>query len=118
LARFEAAICQLADTTLTVSEEDAATLRTLEPQGRYRVVPNAIDPDLYPRRAGWPARPALLFTGIFDYRPNVDAARWLLDAVMPRVWARQPEARVFVVGRRPAPDLVARGQRDARIAVT
>ena len=109
---------RLADATLAVSEEDAAALRALEPRGRYRVVPNAIDPDGYPRRAGWPARPALLFAGTLDYRPNADAARWLLDAVMPHVWERQPEARVFVVGRGPAPDLVARGQHDPRIAVT
>jgi glycosyltransferase involved in cell wall biosynthesis len=118
LARFEAAICRMADLTLTVSNEDADALRALQPDGHYRVVPNAIDPDAYPKRSGWPARPAVLFTGTLDYRPNVDAARWLLDAVMPMVWARAPEARVFVVGRRPAADLVARGQHDARIAVT
>lgn len=118
LARFEAAACRLADATLAVSDEDAAALGELEPRGRYRVVPNAIDPDAYPRRDGWPARPALLFTGTMDYRPNADAARWLLDAVMPTVWEQVPEARVFLVGRGPAPDLVARGQRDARIAVT
>jgi glycosyltransferase involved in cell wall biosynthesis len=118
LARFEAAACRLADATLTVTEEDAAALRDLEPRGRYRVVPNAIDPDAYPRREGWPARPALLFAGTLDYRPNADAARWLLDAIMPMVWESVPEARVFVVGRGPAPDLVARGQHDARIAVT
>jgi len=118
LARFEAAICRLADATVAVSDEDAAQLKSLEPAGRYRVVPNAIDPAAYPRRSGWPARPALLFAGTLDYRPNADAARWLLDAVMPRVWERVPEARVFVVGRRPASDLVARGQHDARIAVT
>ena len=118
LARFEAAACRLADATLTVSEEDAAALGVLEPKGRYRVVPNAIDPDAYPRREGWPARPALLFAGTLEYRPNADAARWLLDAIMPVVWEQVPEARVFVVGRGPAPDLVARGQRDARVAVT
>jgi glycosyltransferase involved in cell wall biosynthesis len=118
LARFEAAVCAFADATLTVSEEDAATLRALEPRGRYRIIPNAIDPDAYPRRDGWPSRPALLFAGTLAYRPNADAARWLLDAVMPKVWERQPEVRVFVVGKGPAPDLVARGQRDPRIAVT
>ncbi len=118
LARFEAAACRLADATLAVSEEDAAALGELEPRGRYRVVPNAIDPDAYPRREGWPTRPSLLFTGTMDYRPNADAARWLLDAVMPNVWESVPEARVFVVGRGPARDLVARGQHDARIAVT
>lgn len=118
LARFEAAACRLADATLAVSEEDAAALRDLEPRGRYRVVPNAIDPDAYPRREGWPARPAVLFAGTLDYRPNADAARWLLDAIMPIVWETVPEARVFVVGRGPSLDLVARGQHDARIAVT
>jgi glycosyltransferase involved in cell wall biosynthesis len=118
LARFEAAICRMADLTLTVSDEDAAALTALQPAGRYRVVPNAIAPAAYPKRQGWPARPAVLFTGTLDYRPNADAARWLLEAVMPRVWERAPEARVFVVGRRPAPDLVARGQQDARVAVT
>jgi glycosyltransferase involved in cell wall biosynthesis len=118
LARFEAAACRLADVTLTVSNEDARALHQLEPRGRYRVVPNAIDPEAYPRRAGWPARPAVLFTGTLDYRPNADAARWLLDSIMPAVWETVPEARVFVVGRGPATDLVARGQQDARIAVT
>lgn len=118
LARFEAAACRLADVTLAVSEQDAAALRELEPRGRYQVVPNAIDPDAYPRRQGWPARPAVLFTGTLDYRPNADAARWLLDAIMPTVWDSVPETRVFVVGRGPAPDLVTRGQHDARIAVT
>jgi glycosyltransferase involved in cell wall biosynthesis len=104
--------------TLTVSEEDATALGALEPRGRYRVVPNTIDPDAYPRRESRSTRPAVLFSGTLDYRPNADAARWLLDEVMPTVWERVPEARIFVVGRRPAADLVARGQRDARIAVT
>jgi glycosyltransferase involved in cell wall biosynthesis len=118
LARFEATACHLADATLAVSEQDAAALRALEPRGQYRVVPNAIDPDAYPGRDGWPARPAVLFAGTLGYRPNADAVRWLLDAIMPTVWERVPEARVFVVGRGPAADLVARGQHDPRVAVT
>jgi polysaccharide biosynthesis protein PslH len=118
LARFEAAACRLADLTLTVSEDDAAALRRLEPGGQYRAVPNAIDPAAYPRRQGWPARPTVLFTGTLDYRPNADAVRWLLDRIMPLVWQDVPEARVLIVGRGPAADLVARGQHDSRIAVT
>jgi len=118
LVRFEAAACGLADATLTVSDQDAAALRALQPRGRYHVVPNAIDPAVYPQRTGWPTRPAVLFTGTLDYRPNADAVRWLLDAIMPVVWETVPEARVFVVGRGPAADLVRRGQSDPRIAVT
>lgn len=118
LARFEAAACRLADATLVVSDDDAAALRALEPAGRYRVVPNAIDPDAYPRRTGWPREPAILFAGTLDYRPNADAARWLLDAIVPAVWEQAPRTRVFLVGRGPAADLVRRGQRDPRVVVT
>lgn len=118
LARFEAAACRMADLTLTVSEDDAAMFGQLEPNGRYRVVPNAIDPAVYPQRVGWPDRPALLFAGTLDYRPNADAVRWLLDRIMPLVWQEIPEARVLVVGRGPSADLVARGQHDPRIVVT
>lgn len=118
LARFERAACRLADRVVTVSEDDAGALRALEPTGRYAVVPNAIDAALYPPRESWPARPGVLFAGTLDYRPNADAVRWLLDEIAPLVHIRQPEARVFVVGRDPAPDVVARGQHDPRIAVT
>ena len=118
LTRFERAACRLADRVVTVSEEDASALRVLEPAGRYAIVPNAIDVGAYPRREDWPARPGILFAGTLDYRPNADAVRWLLGEIVPLVHARQPNARVFVVGRGPAPDVVARGQHDPRIAVT
>ena len=119
LARFEQAACRLADRVVAVSDEDAGALASLEPGGRYAVVPNAIDTHAYPRRRERPsARPGLLFTGTLDFRPNVDAADWFLDEVFPRVRVRHPEARAFVVGRAPRRALVARGQRDASIAVT
>lgn len=118
LTRFERAACRLADRVVTVSDEDASALRALEPGGRYAVVPNAIDVEAYSHRAGWPARPAVMFAGTLDYRPNRDAVRWLLDEIAPRVHAREAAARFFVVGRDPPADLVARGQHDSRIAVT
>ena len=118
LTRFERAACRLADHVVTVSEGDAGALRALEPTGHYAIVPNAIDASAYPRRDDWPARPGILFAGTLDYRPNADAVRWLLDAIVPLVHARQSAARIFIVGRDPAPDVVARGQHDPRIAVT
>jgi polysaccharide biosynthesis protein PslH len=118
LARFERAACRLADRVLTVSSADARALERLEPGGRYAVVPNAIDTEAYPPRRDPPDRPGLLFTSTFDFRPNADAADWFLDEVFPRVRVRHPDVRAFLVGRAPRPALVARGQRDAAIAVT
>jgi glycosyltransferase involved in cell wall biosynthesis len=36
-----------------------------------------------------------------DYRPNIDAALWFATHILPRVRARQPEARFVVVGQKP-----------------
>ena len=118
LARFEGAACRLADHVIAVSAEDAGALQALEPRGRYSVVPNAVDTRSVGPRAERPGRAGLLFTGTLDFRPNVDAIDWFLDEIFPRVRVHHPDARAFVVGRGPRRELVARGQRDAGIAIT
>ena len=63
-----------------------------------RLVPNVVDvaaiapvvPDAAARRA--------LFVGNFSYEPNRNGLRFLLDDVMPRVWAELPDARLRLVG--------------------
>jgi glycosyltransferase involved in cell wall biosynthesis len=40
-----------------------------------------------------------------DYMPNVDAARRVLDHVLPAIRAVRPDATFHVVGRNPPPDL-------------
>jgi glycosyltransferase involved in cell wall biosynthesis len=40
----------------------------------------------------------LLFAGDFTHPPNVDAAVWLATAIMPRIRARHPAAKLKVVG--------------------
>jgi len=36
--------------------------------------------------------------GSYTHHPNVEAAVWLVDCVMPRVWEKAPEARLRLVG--------------------
>ena len=40
----------------------------------------------------------MLFLGNYEYAPNVDAVEWMLDEILPRVWAHCPEARMSVCG--------------------
>ena len=51
-----------------------------------------------PRRA---IRPRVVFVGRMGYHANLAAARQLLDDIMPRVWARAPDARLLLVGADP-----------------
>jgi glycosyltransferase involved in cell wall biosynthesis len=42
----------------------------------------------------------VLFAGAMDYYPNLDAAHYLTQAIMPAVWARRPEVRLIIAGRK------------------
>lgn len=98
LRRFERSVLARSAECWMVSEADAAAARELCPGARLRLVPNVVDvsaiapvvPDTAARRA--------LFVGNFSYEPNRNGLRFLLDDVMPRVWAALPDARLRLVG--------------------
>jgi glycosyltransferase involved in cell wall biosynthesis len=121
LARYERMVMRSADVVAAVSEEDRRTLLRLQPAALIGVVPNGVDTAHFSRAAlaGERAGPlslaasTLVFSGTLDFRPNVDAVLWFAREVLPRVRARRPEARLLVVGKRPAPALRALAEQGA-----
>ncbi|MCQ2327668.1 MAG: glycosyltransferase [Bacteroidales bacterium] len=43
----------------------------------------------------------VIFSGNMSYAPNVDAARFLINEIMPMVWAKFPETKVVLAGSNP-----------------
>ena len=112
LARFEASVCRLADAVTVVSAADRLAFASLAPGLDVVVVPNGIDLDDYrPTPRPTPKVAAIVFTGKMDYRPNLDAALWFADKIMPLVQARQPQAVFQIVGQGASPQLARFGQR-------
>jgi glycosyltransferase involved in cell wall biosynthesis len=67
------------------------------------VVGNGVDLDYF-RSAGKAKQPAsMVFTGVMDYRPNIDAVVWFCDEILPIVQAEIPAANFTICGSRPAP---------------
>jgi sugar transferase (PEP-CTERM/EpsH1 system associated) len=108
LARAEIAIAARSSASLFVSEAEADLFRRRPGVAAEHVhaLGNGVDleyfdgqrayPDPYP-----PGGPVLVFTGMMDYRANVDAVRWFADAVLPEIRARHPDARFAIVGAKP-----------------
>lgn len=94
--------------TVVVAEPDAAELRGLAPGLPVEVIPNGVDLDFFTPTAAPREPDTLLFTGNFEYAPNVDAAFRLLDHIMPRVWQKRPNAALWLVGNAPPARLLAR----------
>ncbi|MEG3193035.1 glycosyltransferase [Lysobacter sp. D1-1-M9] len=84
------------DTTLVVSEVERELLASDAPGAQVAVLSNlhrvaAAGP-------GFEARRDVVFVGGFRHPPNVDAVRWFVDQVWPRVLAREPAMRFHCIG--------------------
>lgn len=109
---------------LTTSPEDAESLRRSGTQRPCFVVPNGVDLEQF-RPGSTPALPealsaggtSIVMTGSMDYFPNADGAQFLVEQVMPAVWASEPTTRLWIVGRDAGPE-VRRLSADSRVTVT
>ncbi|MEQ5786539.1 TIGR03087 family PEP-CTERM/XrtA system glycosyltransferase [Erythrobacter sp. NFXS35] len=117
LAAEEERLGHRADATLLISEAEAALYRSrlAVPDGaNVQVIGNGIDADAFdPAKVGSHtllaglSGPHFVFTGQMDYRPNEQAALWVIEALMPKLRARYPDALFHVVGRNPTARLMA-----------
>ena len=89
--------------TVVVAPTDAEELQALAPSARIEVVANGVEAGPPVTRPGTAA--VLGFHGAFEAQHNVDAARGLVNDVLPRVRAVVPDARVLLVGRSPSADI-------------
>ena len=118
LARVEHRIAARADASLFVSDAEAALFRAGGGEGRIIDVGNGIDARHFDPASVQPAPgaagegPLVVFTGQMDYQPNIDAVRWFVAEVMPRL----PHLRFAIVGR--APTAAVRALAGPRVVVT
>ena len=97
--RFEQRWWERAAACAVTSPREAAVVRAHAPATPVAVVPNGVDLEHF-RPSGAEVEPhTLAFNGVLDYRPNVDAARHLVDEIWPLVLRRSPRARLTIVGR-------------------
>ena len=102
----ERALWRRCDVVLYPGDDEALQVRALEPGVDARaILPYAYD--AFVDDATPEGRHDLLFVAGFAHPPNVDAARWLVDSIMPLVWAEQPDARLSLVGSNPTSEVRA-----------
>lgn len=117
LRAFEAVAMRHARVTLVVNEREQRELLAVAADVDVRVVPVGIDVAKLARPADVPPPGAqVVFCGVMDYEPNVDAAVWLAHEVWPRVRRLVPAATLCLVGASPTP--VVRGLANAGQGIT
>jgi glycosyltransferase involved in cell wall biosynthesis len=99
--RFEFRTFSTAQTTVTVSQEDADLARFALSAERVEVVDNGVDADYFQPSGSPRQAETLLFLGSLDWRPNLDAVQQLLTVVWPVVRIQRPRVKLQIVGRNP-----------------
>ncbi len=124
LLDYERQVARQCDASLFVSAPEAQLFRELAPESGARVdfFNNGVDTEYFSPERHYDnpyqdGEQAIVFTGAMDYWPNIDAVKWFAAEVLPQLLQAHPALRFYIVGARPAPEVLALGQQ-AGIAVT
>jgi sugar transferase (PEP-CTERM/EpsH1 system associated) len=102
LRKLEIETADRARAIMLVSTAEAQLFRQFCTSGTVEVIPNGVDLDSF-RPTDELECDTCVFVGALDYRPNVDGVCWFCREVWPAIHQRSPQAKLSLVGRRPAP---------------
>jgi glycosyltransferase involved in cell wall biosynthesis len=109
LERVERAMLGAAFGHVVCSEREQQQLLKIAPNARIAVVYNGVDIAYFADEAENAAKTRILFVGLMNYYPNVEAALRFTHDVWPRLRERLPGSRLTLVGATPAPAVLALG---------
>jgi len=121
LLALERQAAAAADAVVFVSRAEAALFARLAPESASRIhcVSNGVDGDYFSPSATLTNplgdRPAIVFTGMMNYRPNVEAMSWFVGQVMPRLRAHPTAPCLWIVGSNPCRAVLALAGPDVRV---
>ena len=105
LAKYEAAIFDDFNHKTIITSQDQELIQHAE-RAKITVVPNGVDMAFFhPMDAE--KTYDLVFTGNMNYPPNVMAANFLVNDILPLVQKEKPDARVLIAGASPHPSVRA-----------
>lgn len=94
---LEAKLLSQFSLVLTTSDVDNAQVRSILPSTSSAIYPNAYP---YTERTDVPSDPAtVVFSGNFEYHPNIDGVRYLMRDIWPLIAAKVPGVRLLLVGK-------------------
>ena len=122
IKKWERYYWETCDLLVTMSEDDKELIaHDIAPHKQsIEVVANGVDIDFFKakKKSTKIARPTILFVGTFKWLPNVEAAQFLVDRVWPLIRPQVENAKLWIVGNAPTPEVYAFAENDSQIEVT
>jgi polysaccharide biosynthesis protein PslH len=106
LSRHEERILEEFDSVMLISEQEKNTLLKQVSADNVQAISNGVDLEYFnPSYGGKISKqgPVLVFTGVMDYRPNVEGVDWFVRNVFERIRRDFSNATFYIVGSHPSP---------------
>ncbi|HET9048334.1 MAG TPA: glycosyltransferase [Chiayiivirga sp.] len=101
----ELALIEASDVTLVVSPVEKELLAREAPMARVEILSNVHE--VFGCRRGFDERKGIWFVGGYQHPPNVDAALWFAQDILPLVRAELPELEFHLVGSKAPNEVMA-----------
>jgi len=109
-----------ADKLMSVSHEDRQAMQKLIPGIKVDIIPNGVDTDYYVAKKVAKKDPPRVMYGVtnFEWLQNVEAVDLLINEVWPTIHKEEPDAILWIVGRRIPKRIVKLAKENNDIEIT
>lgn len=101
LHRFEKKVCQEYRGHITCSDIDAERLRIISPFSSIKAIPNGVDTSVFSPRGLKQDEKTLVFVGTMSWYPNIEAALFICNEIMPRLRSLNLGIQLQIIGANP-----------------
>jgi glycosyltransferase involved in cell wall biosynthesis len=116
LKREEVRATKKFDVVITMTERDRGIISSALPQKRVAIIPHGVDAEFFEPPPVREEAHSIVFIGLMSYYPNHHGVLYFLDEIYPLIRAKEPKAKVYIVGAWPSKKIVRRA--NANIVVT
>lgn len=110
LKRFEKLSIESHNVCTSVSPIDAAAMKALALAANIHVIPNGVDTAFFAPLPVEEESPSVVFSGVMNFLPNMDAVLHFFREILPLVRQKIPALRFYIVGRSPTQEIKNLGQ--------
>ena len=97
LARYESHMFSVFDALTIITDTDRQLLAS-ERKNEVEVIANGVDKRYFDYPLQEHKKYDLIFSGAMGYKPNIVAAEYLIEKIMPLVWKRMNDVKMAIVG--------------------
>lgn len=101
VSKYEARVYDWFDHHTIISEQDKNLLQ-LQDNTAITVIPNGVDTNFFAPLDGIEKAYDIVFVGNMGYKPNIEAAIFLVKDILPALLTRYPDFKILIAGARPS----------------